>query len=588
MAESVPISDSFDLDRVFTHRFQRRDPAKSRLKTINALDTETWKGDIFLIADSDGRFLDDISIESVLCFLFHKKYQNSWNFFYNLGYDAEVILKLLDEKLYSYKQTRSLQFRVDDYNLTYIPNKVLRIVKGHHTVSFYDIAQFYHTSLYDAYESNIDNLPEWYKKMKDKRSYFSKSYYLHNRKKIRKYCIYDCVITKHLAQYWIDQFYNAFDFYLSKWISSGYAAEKVLINNKVVIPKFSFTPYDVQKMAWCVVEHGGRFEITKRGYIADAFLYDINSAYPYALTCIPDITQGKWIKRKSIHNSAELGFFHILADIPDDKFVAPFPFKKNSRIFFPTGKFETYVTLHELKECDESFYKILDSYQFIPKVKSFPYKKFIEELYQKRLELKKKGNPMQKPIKTILNSIYGKTGQKTNGIMGNLFNPVIFVSITGITRAALYRFITDYKIESDTIAFATDSVMTSKKIDINSEVLGEFSLEKEASDCYLLQNGYYRMNGKWKNRGIASMNGKTINHLDTYVRNGKLFLKIQELRSTRLRSGIVLNKIHDIGNIKPAIRWIDPNADRKRFWLGEIDKIDDSWNDSMPISMNYF
>jgi len=74
------------------------------------------------------------------------------------------------------------------------------------------------------------------------------------------------------------------------------------------------------------------------------------------------------------------------------------------------------------------------------------------------------------------------------------------------------------------------------------------------------------------------MNGKTIKHLDTYVKNGKLFLKIQESRSTRLRSGIILDRIHDIGNIKPTIRWVDPNADRKRFWLGKIDMINDSYN----------
>ena len=591
MAKSVPISNSFDLDRVFTHRFQRRDGARSRQKLIHALDTETWKGNIFLMADSDGRFLDDISIESVLKFLFHKKYQNSWNFFYRIGYDAEVILKLLDERLKAYRQTRTLQFRLDDYRLTYIPDKVLRISNGHHSVSFYDIAQFYKTSLEDAY-SSIGEVPEWYSEMKKRRSHFSNSYYHHNRKNVRKYCIHDCVLTKHLAHYWTEQFHNAFGFYLSKWISSGYAAEKVLINNQIEIPKFDTVPYEVQKMAWSVVDHGGRFEITRRGYIGQAYMYDINSAYPYALTQIPDITKGKWTRRKSIHEDAKLGFFQILADIPDSKSVSPFPFKDKIRIFFPTGKFETRVTLHELKACDSKFYKILDSYQFIPNRETIgdikPYKKFIDELYRKRLELKKKNNPMEKPIKLILNSIYGKTGQKTNGMMGNLYNPVIFISITGIIRAALYQFIMEKKIERDVVAFATDSVMTRRKIDVDSEALGEFSFEKQASDCYLLQNGYYRMNGEWKNRGIASMNGKTIKHLDTYVKNGKLFLKIQESRSTRLRSGIILDRIHDIGNIKPTIRWVDPNADRKRFWLGRIDRIDYSYNDSMPIPMNYF
>ena len=115
MAESIPISDFFDLDRVFTNKFQRRDPAISNLKPIFALDTETWKGNIFLIADSSGRYLDDISAKSVIEFLFHKKYQSSWNFFYALFYDAEVILKLLGhEVLDTYKFTNSLHFKFLD------------------------------------------------------------------------------------------------------------------------------------------------------------------------------------------------------------------------------------------------------------------------------------------------------------------------------------------------------------------------------------------------------------------------------------------------------------------------------------------
>lgn len=590
MAKSISISDSFNLDRIFTKKFQRRDAGHSSEKPVFALDTETYEGNIFLIADSEGRFLDKITPENVIKFLFHKKYQNVWNFFYNLGYDAEVILKLLDERLKEYTKTRNLIFQFDGYKITYIPDKLLRITKGHHSVSFYDIAQFYHATLQTAYESNIRKLPNWYKEMKKKRAHFSKSYYLHNRKKVRSYCIYDCKLTKELSEYWIEQFHNAFGFYVSKWISSGYCAEKVLINNRIEIPRFDVIPYDIQKMAWSVVDHGGRFEITKRGFIGKAYLYDINSAYPYALTKIPDLTKGKWIKRKSIHDKAELGFFRIIAGIPDEKFIAPFPFKKNTRIFFPTGKFETIVTLHELLACeDSSFYKILDSYQFIPESNHYPYKEFIENLYQKRLKLKQENNPLQKPIKIILNSIYGKTGQKINAMMGNLFNPVIFTSITGITRASLYKFIIENKIEKETVAFATDSVMTSKKLDVDSTKLGGFSFEKEASDCYLLQNGYYRMNDTWKNRGIASMNGKTIKHLDTYMKNGKLFLKIQESRTTRLKSGIILNRISDIGNIKPTVRWVDPNADRKRLWLGEINQIDDeSFNESMPISLNFF
>lgn len=51
------------------------------------------------------------------------------------------------------------------------------------------------------------------------------------------------------------------------------------------------------------------------------------------------------------------------------------------------------------------------------------------------MELKTANDPRQSVIKLILNSIYGKTGQKVKHVIGNLFCPVIFATITGSTRA---------------------------------------------------------------------------------------------------------------------------------------------------------
>src|SRR3989442_5219654 len=136
MAESLPITDFRDLGKLRTKKPQNRDPAKSDLRTIYALDAETYEGNMFLMADSEGNFLDKISLESILKFLFHKRYQDSWNFFWNLDYDAGVILKLLGSELYRYKKTRKLSFRYGDFKIDYIPNKRLRIRKGHHSTIF--------------------------------------------------------------------------------------------------------------------------------------------------------------------------------------------------------------------------------------------------------------------------------------------------------------------------------------------------------------------------------------------------------------------------------------------------------------------
>jgi len=246
MAESLPVTDFKTLYKLYTKKKQNRDPAQSELREIYALDTETWNGDIFLIADSDGRYVDKITPKSVISWLFYKKYEGSWCFFYNLSYDAEVILKLLSKELERYKRTGKLEFHFGKYRMVYYPSKCLKITQGHHSVIFYDIAQFYHSGLVDAYQNNIGKLSKQYLNFKQQRSSFSPTYYRRNTNAVRQYCIDDCIKTKKLSEHWIKLFHNAFSFYPAKWLSSGYLAEKVLINNGIDIPKFDSIPYEIQ------------------------------------------------------------------------------------------------------------------------------------------------------------------------------------------------------------------------------------------------------------------------------------------------------------------------------------------------------
>ncbi len=589
MAKSIPITDFRSLKRLRTKVHQDRRLANSPLRPVYGLDTETYEGTPFLIADSDGRFLDKITPESCLKFLFSKKFQGSWNFFYNIKYDAEVILKLLGEKLNSYKLTGNLRWRHQNYILDYIPERRLTIRKEHHSSVFFDIAQFYHANLVDAYQQNIATLPIDYLQMKEKRKEFSPRFYRRHTNQVRNYCIDDCKYTKQLAHHWINLFHNAFLFYPARWISSGYLAGKVLINNGIIIPKFDSVPYEVQELAYNSY-FGGRFEILKRGLIGTAYLYDINSAYPFALSQIPDITKGQWIHENKIQNDAKLGFFKILANIYDTKHIPPFPFKANSIVVFPSGKFITFCTLDELKACESTnYYKILNSFQFIPDALEYPFQDFIEKMYQKRLHLKKKKDPLQLPLKIILNSIYGKTGEVIRYKIGSLFNPVIFASITGKTRAQLYQFVIQNGLEQDIVSFATDSICSTYELSLDSDELGQFSFEKSATDVFYLQNGFYRFNDIWKQRGLGRLGSKIIENPETYEKDGKLIMKIKLLRSARLRSSILQNNISEIGRIKEYEREVNLNADRKRFWLGTIKSTDDKiMNESVPISLNYF
>jgi len=307
------------------------------------------------------------------------------------------------------------------------------------------------------------------------------------------------------------------------------------------------------------------------------------------LANIPDITKGKWFKSKTILDNALLGFFKIEAKIPDCKYIPPFPFKTNDKLVFPSGNFITYCTLAELKSCNNpDYYSIIQSYQYCDETPSYPYKEFVESIFNKRLRLKEEKNPLELPLKVILNSIYGKTAQRVGNRIGNLFNPVIASTITGTTRAMLYDFVQRNGIEKNVVSFATDSIISTKKLNTHSIQLGKFAFENSGNDVYVLQNGIYRFNGKWKKRGIGNIGNKQIEHLDTIEQDGKLYQVFKLLRVNRLRTSILSDDIASIGQFNTIERRVDLNADRKRIWFDKIRDINEQKKiDSMPLSLNF-
>ena len=128
-----------------------------------------------------------------------------------------------------------------------------------------------------------------------------------------------------------------------------------------------------------------------------------------------------------------------------------------------------------------------------------------------------------------------------------------------------------------------------KDLGLKSNRLGDFSLDKSANDVYYLQNGIYRFNGVWKQRGLGNLKGRTLEHIDTIEKDGRLYLVLTPTRSASLRECIIQGRIEDIGKIRPIKRLVNLNADRKRFWLGTLKSIDNGlYNNSLPIPLNHF
>jgi len=172
--------------------------------------------------------------------------------------------------------------------------------------------------------------------------------------------------------------------------------------------------------------------------------------------------------------------------------------------------------------------------------------------------------------------------------IGNLYNPVICASITGHTRAKLYDFVMKNDLEKDVISFATDSILTTKRLNVDSAKLGEWKFEKSANDTFVVQNGISRMNDQWKKRGIFTYKGKKFEQLDTKVIDGNIYMIYEENKPNTLKASINSGKVNQIGKFDVKERKIDLNADRKRYWSGqELSSVNDRIkNVSVPWNLD--
>ena len=591
MAKSIPVAEFKKLSHLRTSIPQFRRLANSKLREVIALDTETIDGDIVVIADSHGNYLENFTPEELIDFLFSKRYHGKWTFFWNLGFDAMVILKTLGEKIIisQYRAGKPFQIQFGNYTINYIDNKSLSITKGHKSSVFFDIAQFFEFKKLDvAYQENIGSLSKQYLSMKEQRSNFTKSYYKRNKKRVREYCIQDCKRTQELSQYWVNIFYDTFDFYPNRFTSTGYLAEKCLLNNNVDIPKFDEIPLPIQELAWNAFS-GGRMEILKRGFIGTAYSYDINSAYPYAFSLIPNLRTGQWVESKKILKNALIGFFKINVNIPEGQRISPLPFRTSTGLYFPVGKFETVTTLAELKTIPPTQYTILQGWQYVDDSPTLPYQDFVHPIYEKRMQMKKEKNPLQLPLKIILNSTYGKMAQRVGNRIGNIFCPVIASTITGTARAMLYEFVKQHKLEDSIVSFATDSIITTQKLDMDSNRLGQFKLDNMADDVYIIQTGFYRFNNFWKGRGVGrNIKNEIIYNSKCYEQDGRFYQRLKVLRVNKLRMMLIQKRFSDVGKFQYYDRAINLNADRKRAWLGNLTNIrKNEFNESVPFSFNH-
>lgn len=582
------------------------------------LDTETFasNGNMICLCNSkNDKILEGtpkklptiFDVYNYLESLTHTK--NTYFVAWNLKFDASVLLKCFDEELlekfYYGIEDDKYKIEINDLKITYLHKKCLTFQRKQKVIKIYDAMQFF-LGAGENGSSNLDSVAkvylgkqkEYQGKYKDKK--FPDKIENNELKEIIKYCQLDCKLTKQLMDIWVEAFYNNFNFYPNAYYSAGYLTSQLFKTKLKSFPSFRKIPYAVQDIAYKSY-FGGRFEIMEKGKLKDIHHYDINSAYPYAMTLLPDFDKGKWVKITSMEQfkkyKKNIGFYKIQV-ASYEKNVSPFMFRGfHGQVYCPQGEFVTFATSFEI-EASENYdveIKRIFGFCFIPQSnKPTPFNKLISEMYQARLQQK---NPGQKYVyKILVNSGYGKFAQNKPSPK-NLFNPVYCAAITGKCRAMLLDAAKNNK--EDIVMFATDGIFSKVKLDIptpKEKILGQWDYTFHP-EMLLVMAGIYSVNyeknekleTKSRGFGLRIFDPETnkeskfdLGDYDLKLEDGKYFYEIYNMKPVAISQAVIQHKYskEDISKMEYIKKEINLNGDAKRVWFRSLKSVYDhskSW-----------
>jgi len=273
-----------------------------------------------------------------------------------------------------------------------------------------------------------------------------------------------------------------------QWHGPGAIAAKTLSFNQIKIPRDQPEEVlDASQFAYA----GGRFEQFRLGrYSSTVYEYDIHSAYPAAAFQLPDLSNGHWEYVRCFEPDS-FGVWSIDYDESDRILNAfrPQPLfhrSENGSISYPSTVQGWYWT-PEARFVPDS---IQGGWVFRPHSNFRPFA-FVKELYDQRRMLKLSKNSLERAIKLILNSLYGKLAQTVGGVDGPPSWHCLEAAgyITSFTRAKIYEAM--LMNPRAIIAAETDAVFSTQPLNLPlSDELGDWE-ELRFKEITYLQSGFY-------------------------------------------------------------------------------------------------
>lgn len=414
------------------------------------------------------------------------------------SYDAEMMLRdVTVPKLLAIKDSGTCKWR--NYRIKYTKRKYFSVtdIKRGQTCMLWDVIGFFQCTFERALLDWLGVKDKTIAKGKRAREAFNAE----QLDFIIDYCKRELLHFEHLMQ----RLWQALDdtnIKLNRWDGAGAAAQSVLQQKGVDSYKGSLSQNEEHYMQARCAYAGGRFELIAPGdYLQPVYNYDINSAYPFALSLLPSFNGLQHCKK----NSCEYGPYDLLLieyyDRPSDdspKVIHPYHHRHaNHNVSYPP----ITVGWHYAIEYINSGYngEVHDHYHWQDDgTRPFGW---VPEMFAYRAELKRQGDKAEKALKLSLNSLYGKTVQQKGWKPGKKwpsFHQLYWGGwVTAFCRSTMFAAM--MQAPDALIAVETDGIFTTQQLDLEiGKGLGQWDCTEYAEMTYLASGVYFAVTPEGK------------------------------------------------------------------------------------------
>ena len=469
-------------------------------------DCETFRGQVKLLAASDGSTIESPTTDEAITFLYeHLPHLADAGTFYNLRFDASAMLR--DAALTDPKGVRSGDFVVGDrtagqYRVHNVPGKALVIGKAGggaiSTARIYDAAQFFPGGLdraahqvlgvgKNAAELGVDRV-----KIGNEAGYYEA-----HRESIIRYCIQDASLAARLMERFQADVAATVGVYPAAWYSGASIAKSVLLT----LGDNPFYGWPTELIDDSIAAFsGGIFDTRVLGRVQGASEYDINAAYPAAIARLPALTsEPEAVTARD--PGATLGFYLVRVEYDG---LLPYRLEDRKSIIYPVSSKPVYAWLYDVELPDYPSAQIVRGWEWKEDREYYPYAETMRRFYALRGDLRKAADPREGAVKIAMNSTFGAFAETKNG-WTRFTNMVYAGRITATTRHLLRAMARAAGSAAEVVSFATDSVTFAGGSEPLTEEpgLGGLKLSFSGADLVTYANGIRIINGRLaKVRGL--------------------------------------------------------------------------------------